>query len=98
MLGIGKKLALLLYMFLKFQRRVLEQKQRMRRATPSVVLASDVSLESPFVRPSSHSKNNLERHAYDGPMQFTMSPNNPDQIMTKVTVNTYEGRFCNHFA
>lgn len=85
-----------LYMFLSFQRRVFEQKQRIRRATPSVVLASDVSLESPFARPSSYVKSSLERHAYDGPMQFMMSPKNPDQILTKVSVNSYEGISINY--
>lgn len=30
-----------------------------------------------------------QAHAYDGPMQFTMSPNNPDQLLT--SSSTREG-------
>lgn len=52
---------------------------RQKRAAPGMVQASDLQL----LRPASGLRTNgREIHAYDGPMQFTMSPNNPDQIPT----------------
>uniref|UniRef100_A0A182KD19 Tubby C-terminal domain-containing protein n=1 Tax=Anopheles christyi TaxID=43041 RepID=A0A182KD19_9DIPT len=51
---------------------------RQKRATPGMVQASDLQLVRPM---SGVNRNGREVHAYDGPMQFMMSPNNPDQIM-----------------
>lgn len=51
---------------------------RQKRATPGMVQASDLQLVRPM---SGVNRNGREVHAYDGPMQFMMSPTNPDQIM-----------------
>ncbi|KFB35613.1 Protein king tubby [Anopheles sinensis] len=51
---------------------------RQKRATPGMVQASDLQLVRPM---SGVNRNGREVHAYDGPMQFMMSPNNPDQLM-----------------
>lgn len=49
---------------------------RQKRAAPGMVQASDLQM-----RPMSGVRNaSREIHAYDGPMQFMMSPSNPDQI------------------
>lgn len=53
---------------------------RQKRASPGMVQASDLQISS---RPMSgmRSNNGRELHAYDGPMQFIGSPQNPDQIL-----------------
>lgn len=64
---------------------------RQKRATPGMVQASDMQLVRPM---SAVNRNGREVHAYDGPMQFMMSPNNPDQILTStgmVTTTTTTG-------
>lgn len=49
---------------------------RQKRAAPGMVQASDLQM-----RPMSGVRSTgREIHAYDGPMQFMMSPSNPDQI------------------
>lgn len=49
---------------------------RQKRAAPGMVQASDLQM-----RPMSGVRSaSREIHAYDGPMQFMMSPSNPDQI------------------
>lgn len=52
---------------------------RQKRATPGMVQASDLQLVRPM---SAVNRNGREVHAYDGPMQFMMSPSNPDQILS----------------
>ncbi|EDS26940.1 conserved hypothetical protein [Culex quinquefasciatus] len=52
---------------------------RQKRATPGMVQASDLQLVRPM---SAVNRNGREVHAYDGPMQFMMSPSNPDQIIS----------------
>ncbi|XP_055623878.1 protein king tubby 2 isoform X2 [Toxorhynchites rutilus septentrionalis] len=52
---------------------------RQKRATPGMVQASDLQLVRPM---SVGNRNGREVHAYDGPMQFMMSPGNPDQIIS----------------
>lgn len=56
---------------------------RQKRASPGMVQASDLQI----TRPMSASRNGCESqsHAYDGPLQFMMSPNNPDQIISAST-------------
>lgn len=61
------------------QRQLMEAYIRQKRATPGMVQASDMQLVRPM---SAVNRNGREVHAYDGPMQFMMSPNNPDQILT----------------
>ncbi|XP_052889285.1 protein king tubby [Anopheles moucheti] len=63
---------------LEQQRQLMEAYIRQKRATPGMVQASDLQLVRPM---SGINRNGREVHAYDGPMQFMMSPNNPDQIM-----------------
>lgn len=46
-----------------------------------MVQASDLQI----TRPMSASRNGRDSHAYDGPLQFMMSPNNPDQIISAST-------------
>lgn len=72
---------------------------RQKRATPGMVQANDIQI----MRPSSSVRRGSsgggvggggrENYAYDGPMQFMMSPNNPDQIITDITPdsNSSEG-------
>uniref|UniRef100_A0A182U686 Uncharacterized protein n=1 Tax=Anopheles melas TaxID=34690 RepID=A0A182U686_9DIPT len=57
---------------------MMEAYIRQKRATPGMVQASDLQLVRPM---SGVNRNGREVHAYDGPMQFMMSPTNPDQIM-----------------
>ncbi|XP_058461243.1 protein king tubby 1 isoform X3 [Malaya genurostris] len=56
---------------------------RQKRATPGMVQASDLQLVRPM---SAVNRNGREVHAYDGPMQFMMSPSNPDQIISSSPV------------
>nr|XP_019933327.2 protein king tubby 2 [Aedes albopictus] len=76
---------------LEQQRQLMEAYIRQKRATPGMVQASDMQLVRPM---SAVNRNGREVHAYDGPMQFMMSPNNPDQILTStgmVTTTTTTG-------
>lgn len=57
---------------------------RQKRASPGMVQASDLQI----TRPMSASRNGRESHAYDGPLQFMMSPNNPDQIISTSSPTT----------
>lgn len=45
---------------------------------PGMIQASDLQIGRPM---SGMRNGSREMHAYDGPMQFIMSPNNPDQII-----------------
>ncbi|XP_058055068.1 protein king tubby [Anopheles bellator] len=67
---------------LEQQRQLMEAYIRQKRATPGMVQASDLQLVRPM---SAVNRNGREVHAYDGPMQFMMSPNNPDQIISTTT-------------
>lgn len=51
---------------------------RQKRASPGMVQASDLQINRPM---SGMRSNSRELHAYDGPMQFISSPQNPDQIL-----------------
>lgn len=51
---------------------------RQKRASPGMVQATDLQI----LRPKSGVRSGPEAHAYDGPMQFMMSSNNPDQIVS----------------
>ena len=56
---------------------------RQKRASPGMVQASDLQINRPMsgLRTSA----SREMHAYDGPMQFISSPQNPDQILSNTT-------------
>uniref|UniRef100_A0A182ISR9 Protein king tubby n=1 Tax=Anopheles atroparvus TaxID=41427 RepID=A0A182ISR9_ANOAO len=69
---------------LEQQRQLMEAYIRQKRATPGMVQASDLQLVRPM---SGVNRNGREVHAYDGPMQFMMSPNNPDQLMPSSPTN-----------
>lgn len=67
------------------QRQLMEAYVRQKRAQPGMVLASDVpaTLMRPGTASGSAAKlvqSPQSPHAYDGPLQFTMSPHNPDQM------------------
>lgn len=86
----------------------MENYIKQKRATPGMVQASDLP-----IRPMSGTTqiptsakansalriNSRELHAYDGPMQFMMSPNNPDQILPTSTLTSpsSEGNNYIHF-
>ncbi|XP_022221688.2 protein king tubby [Drosophila obscura] len=61
------------------QRQLMEAYIRQKRASPGMVQASDLQISRPM---SGMRSNSRELHAYDGPMQFISSPQNPDQILT----------------
>ncbi|XP_068146191.1 protein king tubby [Drosophila tropicalis] len=61
------------------QRQLMEAYIRQKRASPGMVQASDLQINRPM---SGMRSNSRELHAYDGPMQFMSSPQNPDQILT----------------
>lgn len=75
-----------------FQRQMMEAYIRQKRATPGMVQASDLQMARPMsgattahsatVSGAHQQKNGREIHGYDGPMQFMMSPNNPDQLLS----------------
>lgn len=66
--------------FFHFQRQLMDAYIRQKRASPGMVQASDLQISS---RPMSGMRSNSrELHAYDGPMQFIGSPQNPDQILS----------------
>ncbi|XP_030374771.1 protein king tubby [Scaptodrosophila lebanonensis] len=65
------------------QRQLMEAYIRQKRASPGMVQASDLQISRPM---SGMRSNSRELHAYDGPMQFISSPQNPDQIITSSTV------------
>ncbi|XP_017027345.1 protein king tubby isoform X1 [Drosophila kikkawai] len=60
------------------QRQLMEAYIRQKRASPGMVQASDLQINRPM---SGMRSNSRELHAYDGPMQFISSPQNPDQIL-----------------
>lgn len=67
---------------------------RQKRASPGMVQASDLQI----TRPMSASRNGRESqsHAYDGPLQFMMSPNNPDQIISASTPTSPNNQGTNY--
>ncbi|XP_055922844.1 protein king tubby [Eupeodes corollae] len=62
------------------QRQLMEALIRQKRASPGMVQASDLQIMRPMS--GMRNSNSREMHAYDGPMQFMSSPQNPDQILT----------------
>lgn len=73
------------FSLLSKQRQLMEAYIRQKRATPGMVQASDLQLVRPM---SAVNRNGREVHAYDGPMQFMMSPSNPDQIISSGSPTT----------
>lgn len=63
---------------------------RQKRASPGMVQASDLQIMRPAsaMRNGSGKTSSRDTHAYDGPMQFMSSPNNPDQLMTYHSTKT----------
>lgn len=86
----------------------MENYIKQKRATPGMVQASDlqirpmsgttVQIPTSAKSNSGLRTNSRELHAYDGPMQFMMSPNNPDQILPTSTLTSpsSEGKRINH--
>uniref|UniRef100_A0A1A9W3N3 Protein king tubby n=1 Tax=Glossina brevipalpis TaxID=37001 RepID=A0A1A9W3N3_9MUSC len=60
-------------------RQLMEAYIKQKRASPGMVQASDLQINRPM---SGIKTNTRELHAYDGPMQFMSSLQNPDQIIT----------------
>ncbi|KAL7736412.1 hypothetical protein ACLKA6_014873 [Drosophila palustris] len=60
-------------------RQLMDAYIRQKRASPGMVQASDLQITRPM---SGMRSNSRELHAYDGPMQFMGSAQNPDQILT----------------
>ncbi|TMW48614.1 hypothetical protein DOY81_006307 [Sarcophaga bullata] len=56
---------------------------RQKRASPGMVQASDLQITRPMS--GLRTSTSREMHAYDGPMQFISSPQNPDQILSNTT-------------
>lgn len=83
----------------------MENYIKQKRATPGMVQASDLQMRpmsgTAPISTSAKSVGGLrvsssrELHGYDGPMQFMMSPNNPDQILSTsaLTSPNSEGNF-----
>ncbi|KAH8299689.1 hypothetical protein KR044_004600, partial [Drosophila immigrans] len=61
------------------QRQLMDAYIRQKRASPGMVQASDLQINRPM---SGMRSNSRELHAYDGPMQFMGSAQNPDQILS----------------
>lgn len=70
-----------LRLIFSLQRQLVEAQIKQKRAMPGMIQASDLQIG----RPMSGMRNGRELHAYDGPMQFISSPNNPDQIITNTS-------------
>lgn len=72
------------------QRQILEQKMKQKRQKSGMVQANDLRVGS-ATRPISGSRSR-ELHGYDGPMQYLMSPVNPDQVIPLQTnrISTYD--------
>nr|CAD7573306.1 unnamed protein product [Timema californicum] len=72
---------------LEQQRQLMEQKMKQKRQTSGMVQASDARSTSAkarnglAARPISTQNRGRELHGYDGPLQFTMSPENPDSVI-----------------
>lgn len=77
------------------QKQALEQRQRqkqrqMRHGNMALIQANDL-------RVTHHQPG---KHAYDGPMQFMMSPHNPDQVIPLQTnrISTFDGTLLLHYS
>ncbi|XP_059056874.1 protein king tubby isoform X2 [Achroia grisella] len=72
------------------QRQLMEIKMKQKRQNSGMVQANDLRVGS-AKRPISGSRSR-ELHGYDGPMQFLMSPVNPDQVIPLQTnrMSTYD--------
>lgn len=73
---------------------------KQKRATPGMVQASDLQLLRPMsgtttstISPGIRVNSGRELHAYDGPMQFMMSSNDPDQLTTDSTIPNQTGTY-----
>ncbi|XP_063236383.1 protein king tubby [Bacillus rossius redtenbacheri] len=72
---------------LEQQRQLMEQKMRQKRQTSGMVQASDVRSASAKSRngfrpqAASAQARPRELHGYDGPLQYTMPPGNPDSVI-----------------
>ncbi|KAF5302821.1 hypothetical protein FQA39_LY02001 [Lamprigera yunnana] len=68
---------------LEQQRQIMEQKIKRKRQSSAMIQASDVRNPSAKLRTS-----RKELHAYDGPLQYSMShDNNPDQVISIISHN-----------
>ncbi|CAG2059796.1 unnamed protein product [Timema podura] len=72
----------------KLEQQLMEQKMKQKRQTSGMVQASDARSTSAkarnglAARPLSTQNRGRELHGYDGPLQFTMSPENPDSVIS----------------
>nr|XP_022905783.1 protein king tubby-like [Onthophagus taurus] len=62
---------------LEQQRQIMEMKMKQKRQTAGMIQASDGSASA-----KNRQGNRKEMHAYDGPLQYTMKDNNPDQVIS----------------
>ncbi|XP_046394414.1 protein king tubby 1 isoform X1 [Ischnura elegans] len=89
---------------LEQQRQLMEQKLRNKRQMSGALQASDIntsvsiSKNSLQSRPQTSSGRARELHCYDGPLQYTMSPGNPDSVgggprngSVKAEIDGYDG-------
>ncbi|XP_052749912.1 protein king tubby 1 isoform X2 [Galleria mellonella] len=74
----------------KIEQQLMEIKMKQKRQNSGMVQANDLRVGS-AKRPISGSRSR-ELHGYDGPMQFLMSPVNPDQVIPLQTnrMSTYD--------
>lgn len=87
----------------QLQRQVMENYIKQKRATPGMVQANDLQILRPMsgstamssavpIAPAVRVSSGRELHAYDGPMQFMMSPNNPDQLSNEPISPSRDGK------
>lgn len=80
----------------------MENYIKQKRATPGMIQANDLQLLRPMsgstamssnapIAPAVRVNSGRELHAYDGPMQFMMSPNNPDQLTNDIVSPSRDG-------
>ena len=64
------------------QRRLIEEKQRQKRAAQNKKIELSDLKSGAKSRPGSSSKGGRELHGYDGPLQYLSSQGNPDSMTT----------------
>ena len=75
------------------QRRLIEEKQRQKRAAQNKKIELSDLKSGAKSRPGSSSKGGRELHGYDGPLQYLSSQGNPDSMTTvQVSVVMMRGR------
>ncbi|XP_017775648.1 PREDICTED: protein king tubby [Nicrophorus vespilloides] len=67
---------------LEQQRQLMEQKMRQKRQTAGMIQASDIRNNSAKGNRGNSAANRRELHGYDGPLHYSMTKDNPDQVIT----------------